>query len=471
MGLNLCKCFANDPVLLKLNSMNKKVKVTIAVAAFIVLTLAIFLLVKPSQQKRSQPHANSQAGKVLWKFDDLENGVMARSGDYQVLDEEIESKAPMKSFKNKERDVLFALIYKQFVAQSERPVKQIDYSFKKISRTPNAVLNQYGIKEKHATKINFSAFNENRGLAKVDGKIITKDDIDFNNFIWGSFQTEIFHYKLSEIDKQLQLKYVAGEAKKLNLTTADYLEKYVWSQLPTEISEADVDTYLKKYNIDNTERNRKAARQRLLEKRRQRGVDYVLKQYVMKLPIVVNLKQPQFQLKEKAEWTFTRGNAQGLSLSLFSDTHSPQSVKLLEGLFKLMKKYKKIHFEFRPVFYADDRMQLLAEQFHFCVFMLQKDKFWPFFEQSIGDFKSQTESKLYEKATGLRIDVEQLKKCVVSKKYQELIDYHLKYAKYIGIQAGPVLYVGGEVLQGAIGLDAIEKSIQRQLHHPSAGVW
>lgn len=444
-----------------------------AIALFILLAVVAYQSLKRATHSHS-PETSTQdgvGGKILWKFTTLPKGIIAQSGPYKISEQEINSKAPMKSFANKERDVLFALIYKQYVSQQKKPVKKIQFSFKKISRTPHAVLNQHGVEEKHSTKIEFSAFDSKQGLAKVDSQRVRRKDVDFNNFIWGSFATEVFRYKLAEINKQMKLKYISGEAEKLNMTTQDYQQKYIFSKLVQDISQEDINDYLKKYSIEDTERNRMTAKNRLGEQRKQRGIDYILEKYVMELPILVDLESPQFQIEDKAEWTLYWGDPKGLPVILFSDTRNSQSVELLSGIFKTFEKYKKIHFQYRPVFFEQDRMQHLTTQFHFCVLMSEPNKFWQFFRTTLGDFKDDTEQTLYKQADSLGININDLKKCVMSKKYEEVVDYHLKYAKYLGIHSGPVLYIGGEVLHGSIRLKDVENILQRQLQHPSAGVW
>lgn len=184
------------------------------------------------------------------------------------------------------------------------------------------------------------------------------------------------------------------------------------------------------------------------------------------------LKPPQYHLEEKVEWTPQAGDkTPQVLLTLFSDTRSTQSTPLIKHLFKMLQKYKGLGLEYRPVFPESDQWQALTTEMHFCVLMSEKEKFWSFFEESLGDFAESTEGKLYEKAQHLSIDVAKLKKCLVEKKFKEVVEYHQKYAQYLGITLGPVLYIGGEVLSGAIAPEKVEFIIQRQLQVPEAGSW
>ncbi len=416
---------------------------------------------------------NSQGfnGKVHFQLTDLPDGVVGQSGPHTVVDKDLENKAPMRSFRNKRRDILFALIYKQFVSLNENPVEMIEFSFKKVSLSASAILNKFGIKEKYETKISFQAFPASEGLAKVDGKVVTKKDLDLNNFIWASYETEIFLYKLTEIDRILKNKIVNAEAKQLKMPSSMFIEKYVNSKLPDSISDADVSAYIQKYNIEDTERNRKSASNQLLQNRRQRGFDYILEKYLMELPIQVGLSAPNYKIEGKEEWTPVLGDKKGLSLTLFSGTRNSQTVKLIREIFALKDRYKGLQLKYRPFFLASDKMQYLASQIQFCVFMKDPNAFWDFFEKSLGDYKNETEAKLLAVANDLDLNSAQLKTCLTQGESKQVVDYHLQYAMYLGITSEPVLYIDGEVLYGGIRISDVEKIIQRKLEIPAAGDW
>lgn len=442
----------------------------IAIVACVGLYYAMPLFSK--QKNKTEQIGEGDTGKLYYSFGSLPGDTAAQSGKYTLTNKEVEHSAAMRTFRNKRRDVLFILIYKQFVSFNETPVKKLEFSFKKVSRSPSSLLNQYGIPLKNKTLVEFSKFDEEDGLAKVDGQIVTEDQVDKNNFIWGSFATEIFRFKLASIDKKMKNKIMEAEAEKLNIPVSQYKEKYIYSKLPTEITENDVNQYLKEFKQDDTERNRKAAKNRLLEKRRKRGEAYILEKYVMSLPIQVNLTPPQFSLETKNEYTpaWTKGSGQ-VKIDLFSDTRMDASQALLKGLFPLIEKYKDLTVTYRPVFFETDKLQEMTSIAQFCAWMEDKGSFWEYLKISVGDFATNTELKLNDIAKQTGFDSSAFRKCVIEKKSKEIVDYHRKYANYIGIFAGPVLYVDGEVLHGNISIEDVENIIQRKLEIPTAGLW
>ncbi len=411
-------------------------------------------------------------GKVYWTFKTKKSDLIAQSGEFKVTHKEVEALAPYRSLKNKENEIIFILFYKQFVISAEKPPQKINLSLKKLSRSPESILNQYGIPPNNSVKLEFSSLDPSQGLAKVDGQIVKKSDLDLKNYIWASFATEMFHFQLSSIDKILKRQMISAEAKKLGMNTQNYLDEHVFKELSKELTETDILTYLKKYNIDDYPRNREMAKSRLLEERKKRGVDYILEKYVMSLPVEINLTPPDFELEIKDEWTPYFGNPQGdLNITLFSDTKSSTAEKLLSQMIKLSQEYKNIKVHYRPLFSPQDQLQNLTSQMHFCVWMTEPKNFTQYLVNTLGDFREKTEETLYQKAKEVNLNVAPLKKCLIAQQYKDVVDYHLKYAQYLGLHSGPIVFIEGEVIHGAVRVEDLEKIIHRKLEIPSAGVW
>lgn len=448
--------------------MKKKNIVVLTLGVVAAVSVALFLW----SQNSKNPKKSFAVGepKVYMEFTDLPDDLAARSGDFQLSMSEVEQSAAMSTFQNQKRDILFVLVYKQFVAFSEKPVGKLELSFKKVSRSPSALLNQYGIPIQNSTAIEFESFKKSKGIARVDGRLIQEADLDKDNFIWGAFATDIFRFKISNIDKKLKAKVLVAEAKKLDISTADYKEKYIYSKLPMEVSASDIQSYMKKYNIDDTERNRTNAEYRLLENRKKRGEDYILEKYIMDLPIQVDLEQPAYTVEIKSEWSPVIGDGE-LNMYLFSDTRNTISQELLQGVLKLIKKYPQVQFYYLPVFFASNTLQDLTSRAQFCVWLNDREKFWPYFSKSIGNYRENTEAHLTSVADELGLSKPDLQTCLREEKSKEIVNYHVKYSNYLGIFSGPVLYVGGEVLQGKIRIQDVEETLQRRLSLPTAGTW
>ncbi len=440
-----------------------------------VVIVALFIALTCCTKKTSKAPLQTQKvfnGKNYWEFKTSGSGPLAQSGEFSVSAKEVQSLAPYRSLLNKEKEILFVNIYKQFITQVEKKPKKLKLSFKKLSRSPSSILNQFGIPAEPQLLIEFSALDPKKGLAEIDGKLIKKSDLDLNNYVWASFATEMFHYHLLSIDKILKQKIIKSESEKLKLSVQNYLDEHIFKELSKEISKEDIIQYQKKYSLDDSPSTQEMAKSRLLEERKKRGVDYILEKYVMELPVVVNLEPPQFELEVKEEWTPFIGNPKGdLVITLFSDTRNSGSEKTIRELVDLTSRYQNLKLNIRPLFSSEDQIQNMISQMHFCVWMKEPSKFQEYFLRTLGDQRENTEKNLYKIASEIGLSVDPLKQCLISQQSKEVIDYHLKYASYLGLLSGPIVFIDGEVLHGAVRTEDLEKIIHRKLQIPSAGVW
>lgn len=413
----------------------------------------------------------SEKGKVYFKFTDLPEGTLARSGKFEVKASEVAQSPAMDSFKSKQKDIQFVLIYQQFVSRSKKPVKDLYLSFSKVSRSISSLLNQYGVPLKAGTNVHFSAKNLGEAVAKADSQKILEKDVDYNNFIWASLATEIFHFKLASIDKILKNKIIEAEAEKLKISKEKFKEENIYKKLIKKISESDIEKYMKNYSMEESDFNRRSARDQLLNNRKKRALDYILEKYLISFPVEVDVKRPDFKLEAKPEWTPMLGEGKKVEVTFFGDTRSEISENLLKELISLVKANPDIQFSYRPIFLDSNRLQMMITQVHLCVWEKYPEKFWSYFGMTLGGLNENTEKSLYGVLEHLELKVDPIKQCLIQQSMKKVVQYHIDYAHFLGIHLGPILYVGGEVLQGRILTEDVKKILDRQLKVPTAGVW
>lgn len=428
-----------------------------------------FLKFKGSGSKQDKNN-QSDPGKIHFEFEKLPGEIVAQMGSLSLNQSEIDQSAAMRAFRSREKDLLFVLVYKQFVSYNEKPPEAIEFSSGNLSLSPQNLLNQFKIPFKSQVNISFNAFDPSDGIARADGRRVSREDIDFNNVIWASHESEIFRYKLKDIDKKLKGLVIEAEAKKLQILPRQYREKYIFQKIPMEISEKDLLAYMKKYHMEDNSRNRNNAETRLLDMRKRRGIDFILEKYVMDLPIKVALEAPAYRLEAKDELT-PRFGGKKLTVTFFGDTHQAAGAYLLESVIELVKKYPSSNFYFRPVFPEKDEIQTIISKGHACGWKLAPDKFWKFFQATLGPFNGDPKKKLMAEASLAGINDAKLKDCMANPEMNKVLQYHLDYARYLSIEVGPVVYVDGEVFRGKINLDDLEETIQRNLKIPTAGIW
>ena len=141
----------------------------------------------------------------------------------------------------------------------------------------------------------------------------------------------------------------------------------------------------------------------------------------------------------------------------------------MKDILELKKSYKNLYVAYRPL--VGKGFQELASYIHMCVWNLHKDLFWDFLSQAVGDYKEKTEEKMYSIANQMNMDEVSLKTCVLDKRYNEVMEYHKKYAQYLQISSGPVVFVSGEVLYGSVKVEEIDRILKRKMNLPYAGSW
>ncbi len=440
------------------------------IAIGLIVVLGLIYIFLPSSKKSTDSLKPGEIGEVYFKFTDLPDGIMAKSGSFEVTEREVSLSPSMDAFLSKKKDVQFVLIYQQFVSRAKKPVKTLNLRFSKVSRSVSSLLNQYGVKLQGGTKIQFSSPNLSEAIAEVDSQKIYEKDIDYNNFIWGSLATEIFHFKLASVDKILKQKILKAEAQKLGVSEQKFREDHVYKRLIKKISKKDIDTYLKTYSMEDNDFNRRATRDRLLLDRKKRALDYILEKYLIKFPILVDVKKPNFSLEIKEEWTPRLGKGP-LKITFLGGTREKASAEWLEKMIPVLGNSAEISFYYRPVFLASNKLQNTITQAHLCVWQTYPQKFWRYFQLTLGSLDKQTENKLYGALEKLNLKVEPIKKCLVNQSMQKVVQYHNDYANYLGIHLGPIVYVGGEVLHGRILAKDVKHILERQLGRPTGGLW
>ena len=104
-----------------------------------------------------------------------------------------------------------------------------------------------------------------------------------------------------------------------------------------------------------------------------------------------------------------------------------------------------------------DREARLFAEASMCAFLQDKDKYWQFHSKLINFEEKVKEQNLYEFAAETDLDPAEFKACVLQRKTKEVVNYHLKYSDYLGINSQPSLVVGGKIYPGVV---PVEKMVQ-----------
>lgn len=158
-------------------------------------------------------------------------------------------------------------------------------------------------------------------------------------------------------------------------------------------------------------------------------------------------------------------------MTYLGGTRDKMSADWLKEMIPVLGNNPELSFYYRPVFLASNKLQSTITQAHLCVWQKYPEKFWRYFQLTLGSLDKQTENTLYGALKKLNLKVEPVKKCLVNQSMKKVVQYHNDYANYLGIHLGPILYVGGEVLHGRILPKDVKDILDRQLGKPTGGLW
>lgn len=417
---------------------------------------------------------SKEGAKLYFEFKkDKDNSWLARSGDVEVTAPEVDAAQSMQIVNAKEQDVFLMLFFMQFLGDSKKAPNTITiYAPKPTDRSVESLLNQHGIALNKKTKIEFTDKKDSKIFANIDGKEILKSQISLQHYLWGAYITEKFQTQLNEVDRLIKNKRIVLEAKSRNMNVQDYRKEYVDQFMKVKMSDEEVAKFRVEMNLPNSEEGRVTAQRMMREALEKKGFDYFLEKYLLALPIQVNLEKPQFFMEFGKEYVPTYGPANSeVKMLIFADSNSPSSNALLAALPQLSKEYKGIHVEYRPLLASDDVFQVLREKFNYCVWETAPNQFWNFLSASQGIFREKTEEKLLSVLDEMKIDRSVIDQCVRAAHSTEVIQYQKKYAEFLGIFAGPMVFIAGEVLIPPVSVDSVKKVMNRYLGVAEAAVW
>ncbi|MBY0315252.1 MAG: thioredoxin domain-containing protein [Bdellovibrionales bacterium] len=419
------------------------------------------------EKLKSRP--SSKAGLHLFEHVESSAPEVASIGEFKIFPEEIRD-SQLLAFAEEKREIEFALLYAQFVSFAQDTPKEFVVLGKNFERDFKSILNQYGIPQKDIS-VKFSNASNPASAVSVDGRTVTMVDANQEHYLLGSVNTKIYRRRRELIYQKVKDHFLNLEAKKHNISSEEFLNKQVFKEMPQTISEDELKAFIQKKGMDPSKRE--IAKAQWLSETKQKSTNYYLEKYVLPLPIRLYFPKPNYTVKSELPWTpHHRSQNQQLEVVVFSDTQSSASVSVLSQLKSILEKYPKdVDLLYRPISSETNIMQNIVIQGLLCVWLQEPQKFWTYLPEIIGDNKDQSEQILMEKAKTHLSSVDQLRRCLIDKKAEALMKYHLDYARYLGIKAGPVVYVGGEVWYGNVTGESLERLIREHLGYPDAGLW
>ncbi len=210
-------------------------------------------------------------------------------------------------------------------------------------------------------------------------------------------------------------------------------------------------------------------------------IEEIVRQYILRHPEIVESSlntmanqraARQKELMRKAATEFAdelRGSAQDptvgassedtTTITMFYDFHCGFCKQMLPVLTRLMQEDKHLRFVFKdyPILSPDSD---LAAKASIAFYLLNKDRYFDFYTELMKSTGHFDEKSLGEAAGKLGVAADALSQTMAKPEVAAAIAHNKELATKLHIIGTPVIYVGSEVLAGAVTYDQIKEVIR-----------
>lgn len=307
-------------------------------------------------------------------------------------------------------------------------------------------------------------------VAKINGEEITED------MLVGDAQLELMQIKKQEYDlKMAQLnklvidRVLGAEAKKEGLAnTEEYISKKVVKG-EIKISDADYKKFVKEKNIPESNINDQV-KERIFSYMKEQKREEMVQAQVAKLtkssPVEVYFSKPKSNVQvDVGQAPFAGGENAKVTIVEFSDFQCPFCGRGAKTIDEVKKKYgNKVKIAFKHFPLPMHKEAGPASEASMCVWELGKDKFWKFHDIMFANQDKLDNENLVKHAKAVGVDEKKFKECFDSKKYADFVRQDMAYGEKLGVRSTPTFFINGQLLSGALPLDAFAEIIDEELN-------
>jgi len=271
---------------------------------------------------------------------------------------------------------------------------------------------------------------------------------------------------MSRLEKLLVEKLIGGEAKKANMTLDDYISKKVAGNI--KISDKDYKNFVAEKHIPEaqiTPQIKEKIMTYLQSIKRQELITAYIAKVTKSAPVEVYFSKPRMNLQVEVGAAPVWGKEDAsVTIVEFSDFQCPFCSKAADTVNQIKKKYGgkvKIAFKHFPLPMHPEARP--ASEASMCVHEQKADKFWAFHDMVFKNQSKLDAASLEGYAKSVGVDVAKFSECVKSKKYADLVQKDLEYGEKLGVKSTPTFFVNGEILSGALPVEAFSEAIDEAL--------
>ncbi len=306
-------------------------------------------------------------------------------------------------------------------------------------------------------------------VAMIGGEEITEE------MLVGDAQLELmqikkqeYDLKMGQLNKLVTEKVLGAEAKKAGLASSEeYINKNVLKG-DIKISDADYKKFVKEKNIPESNINDQV-KERIYSYMKEQKRDEMIQAQVAKLtkgsPVEVYFKKPKSNIQvEVGQAPYSGSENAKVTIVEFSDFQCPFCGRGAKTVDEVKKKYgNKVRVAFKHFPLPMHKEAGPASEASMCVWELNKDKFWKLHDVLFANQDKLDNENLVKHAKSVGVDEKKFKECYDSKKYAEFVKKDQAYGEKLGVRSTPTFFINGQLLSGALPLEAFSEVIDEEL--------
>jgi protein-disulfide isomerase len=306
-------------------------------------------------------------------------------------------------------------------------------------------------------------------VAKIGGEEITEDQLV------GDAQLELmqikkqeYDLKMNQLNKLIQDRVLGAEAKKEGLASSDELISKKITKGEIKISDAEYKKFVKEKNIPESNINDQV-KERIYSYMKEQKREEMVTAYVANLtknnPVEVYFKKPKSNIQvDVGDAPVTGGDNAKVTIVEFSDFQCPFCGRAAKTVNEVRKKYgNKIKLAFKHFPLPMHKDAEPASEASMCVYEQGKDKFWKFHDIAFAAQDKLDPESLAKHAKAAGADEKKFKECFEAHKYADYVKKDQAYGEKLGVRSTPTFFINGQLLSGALPIDAFSEVIDEEL--------
>jgi protein-disulfide isomerase len=304
-------------------------------------------------------------------------------------------------------------------------------------------------------------------IATVNNVDVTMAELNTNHFRFYGLKKRQFR----EMMARLQGIVVRGSLLKAASEDKQNIEQYIKDEISSgvTVTDEDIAEFMKKSHISEADVKDEKTKEKIKliveEGKKNQLIEKHVAKKLLDNPVVIHFKPPEAVFAISPSMAVNWGyKSAPITVALFSDFTCAPCVEMGKDLIEIRDDYAgQLKISFNHFFSDQDRTSRMLAEASMCVYSQGNKYFGKFFDKYVSENLPPDEETIYKTVTAVGADLEEFKKCFLTRAHKNLVDDHLKYARSIGVAYQPTLLVDDEIVEGAISAQDLERLFDRKI--------